>query len=127
MFILRLSRGLAPSYTSYLFITTYEQEHCLRSSGRALQVVPRTLLITKGDLVSAVNAPARAEAGQISSIFLNRFSKPSCTGKHFYNVLYSPFFIAVPSLSASSQMNFYFHCLCFLLSTLFTIFFNPVL
>lgn len=57
MFILRLSRALAASETLDLFIATYEEECSLRSSGRAPQVVPRTLHVTKGDLVFAAEAP----------------------------------------------------------------------
>ena len=57
MFILRLSRGLAPSCTLDLFITAHEQEHGLGSSGGARHVVPRLLLNTKGHLVAAVEVP----------------------------------------------------------------------
>ncbi len=128
MFILRLSRGLAPSYTSDLFITTYEGGHSLRSSGRALQVVPRTSLVTKGDPVFAVKAPEVCStlpelrlARSVASF--KPLLKAQLYREAFLQCAFMSCYIAVPSLPVSSQLNFYFHCLRFLFICSFSLFF----
>jgi len=75
-------------FVSELHIGPREGEHSLRSSGRASQLVPRTLLLTKSDLVFAVEAPEVCSTLQeLRLATSNRFSKLCCTGKHFFNVL----------------------------------------
>lgn len=76
----------------FFFLTTYEGvKRSLGSSGRALQVVPRTLHVTKGDLVfccrGSRNLPELRRARSVASP-----QRHSCTGKRFYNVLLSVVF-----------------------------------
>lgn len=82
----------AAHQTFFFFLTTYEGvKRSLGSSGRALQVVPRTLHVTKGDLVfccrGSRNLPELRRARSVASP-----QRHSCTGKRFYNVLLSVVF-----------------------------------
>ncbi|KAF7642022.1 hypothetical protein LDENG_00266100, partial [Lucifuga dentata] len=54
--VFKALHGPVPIYICDL-LTFYEPDHCLRSSGRNLLIVPESHLVTKGDGAFAVRAP----------------------------------------------------------------------
>ena len=56
LLVFKALNGQAPAYICDLLLP-YEPERCLRSTGTALLMVPRSRLITKGDRAFAVRAP----------------------------------------------------------------------
>ncbi len=56
LLVFKALKSQAPVYICDLLIP-YEPDHCLRSSGRALLLVPKSRLFTKGDRAFAIRAP----------------------------------------------------------------------
>ncbi len=106
LLVFKTLKGQAPVYICDLLIL-HEPDRCLRSSGRALLMVPKSQLVTKGDRVFAIRAPTlwNSLPGDIRNATTVSSFK-SLLKTHFYHMAFSVFCYSTDIFICKALCNF---------------------